>query len=78
MFSFLDNKIQILRQFIGVFRFSLLGACGVILGLYIVLWGKAKDLEEIRKEHSEKKSSCNIDLEEPLLSEKSPTVDSNV
>ncbi|KAJ0031612.1 hypothetical protein Pint_14282 [Pistacia integerrima] len=58
---------------------SLLGACGVILGLYIVLWGKAKDFEEIRKEeHSEKKSSCKIDLEEPLLSEKSPTVDSNV
>ena len=29
---------------------SLVGAFGVIIGLYIVLWGKAKDLEEIKQE----------------------------
>ncbi|KAM6552930.1 hypothetical protein CsatB_013692 [Cannabis sativa] len=29
---------------------SLVGALAVIIGLYIVLWGKAKDLEEIREE----------------------------
>ncbi|GMY35503.1 WAT1-related protein At4g30420-like isoform X1 [Fagus crenata] len=29
---------------------SLLGAFAVIIGLYVVLWGKAKDLEEIKQE----------------------------
>ncbi|KAE8056120.1 hypothetical protein FH972_012915 [Carpinus fangiana] len=29
---------------------SLLGAVGVIIGLYVVLWGKAKDLEMIKQE----------------------------
>ncbi|PON56051.1 Plant-drug/metabolite exporter [Parasponia andersonii] len=29
---------------------SLLGALAVIIGLYIVLWGKAKDLEEIKQD----------------------------
>jgi hypothetical protein len=28
----------------------LLGAVGVIIGLYVVLWGKAKDLEMIKQE----------------------------
>jgi hypothetical protein len=28
----------------------LLGAVGVIIGLYVVLWGKAKDLEMIKHE----------------------------
>ena len=28
---------------------SLLGAFSVIIGLYIVLWGKAKDLQEIKQ-----------------------------
>ncbi|KAK6235967.1 hypothetical protein SCA6_011304, partial [Theobroma cacao] len=67
---------------------SLVGAFAVIIGLYIVLWGKAKDVEEIKEgmdpkplnnqtkivqvimdESSEKTSK--IDLEEPLLSDKS-------
>lgn len=30
--------------------FSLIGALAVIIGLYAVLWGKAKDLEEIKNE----------------------------
>ncbi|KAL5773033.1 hypothetical protein ACOSP7_012650 [Xanthoceras sorbifolium] len=37
---FLNEKI-----YIG----SLMGACAVIIGLYIVLWGKAKDVKEIRE-----------------------------
>jgi hypothetical protein len=67
----------------------LIGAIGVIAGLYVVLWGKAKDLVEINGEKtlqngetmaknvsiliddSSEKTSCEIDLEEPLLSDKS-------
>ncbi|CAF1712039.1 unnamed protein product [Brassica oleracea var. botrytis] len=61
---------------------SLIGGLGVIMGLYIVLWGKAKDVmmnQEQRdsendsevKIHNEDFSSttnCNRDLEDPLLS----------
>lgn len=64
---------------------SLIGAIGVIFGLYVVLWGKAEDHVEIdaKKETEEQntdhkiliaesldKTSCEIDLEEPLLSNK--------
>ena len=28
----------------------MIGALAVIIGLYVVLWGKAKDLEEIKNE----------------------------
>lgn len=31
------------------FECSLVGAVAVIIGLYVVLWGKAKDLEESQK-----------------------------
>ncbi|KAM7268422.1 hypothetical protein ACFE04_010588 [Oxalis oulophora] len=48
---------------------SLIGAVGVVIGLYIVLWGKARDYvrNEIEDEHrcSQKKSTS--DLEESLL-----------
>ncbi|CAL5328417.1 unnamed protein product [Camellia sinensis] len=73
---------------------SLIGGVGVILGLYIVLWGKAKDLQESKVERDsklendqtkivqilvdeseERMSSIKIDLEEPLLSDKSTKVD---
>lgn len=65
----------------------------MIVGLYVVLWGKAKDLQvEIDEEKklqndetrnivniliddSSKKTSCKIDLEEPLLSDKSSNSD---
>lgn len=30
------------------FTFSLIGAVGVIVGLYVVLWGKAQDHEELK------------------------------
>ncbi|KAL5537355.1 hypothetical protein UlMin_046243 [Ulmus minor] len=62
---------------------SLLGAIGVIVGLYIVLWGKAKELEEITQDRdprknthvlineSSEKTNHKIDLEEPLLLDKS-------
>ncbi|CDP02894.1 unnamed protein product [Coffea canephora] len=62
---------------------SLLGAIAVIFGLYIVLWGKAKDHminSDVEKKPEEEKInytivvdestdklSCRIDLEEPLL-----------
>lgn len=56
---------------------SLVGAFGVILGLYVVLWGKAKDLEDTKQDkdipnqqyqyNSEKSTSCKSDLEESLL-----------
>ncbi|KAE8056121.1 hypothetical protein FH972_012916 [Carpinus fangiana] len=72
-----------------IYTGSLIGAIGVIAGLYVVLWGKAKDLVEINGEKklqngetmarnvsiliddSSEKTSCEIDLEEPLLSDKS-------
>ncbi|CAL0307051.1 unnamed protein product [Lupinus luteus] len=57
---------------------SLVGAIGVIAGLYIVLWGKAKEIEEIKQEKQpnlqDDKISSTIDLEEPLLSENSENV----
>ncbi|KAJ7979544.1 WAT1-related protein [Quillaja saponaria] len=68
-----------------IYTGSLIGAIGVIIGLYIVLWGKAADHVErtpnlqdqvenvkITVDQSIEKS-CRIDLEEPLLSSnKSP------
>lgn len=67
------------------FECSLVGAVAVIIGLYVVLWGKAKDLEESQTvsnpelqnneaknvrvliDGSSNKTSCTIDLKEPLL-----------
>ncbi|PON99266.1 Plant-drug/metabolite exporter [Trema orientale] len=63
---------------------SLMGAFAVILGLYVVLWGKAEDLEEITQYGDQRQSldnvnivdkssyttSCKIDLKVPLLTEK--------
>lgn len=67
------------------FECSLVGAVAVIIGLYVVLWGKAKDLEESQTvsnpklqnneaknvrvliDESFNKTSCTIDLKEPLL-----------
>ncbi|KAL5537555.1 hypothetical protein UlMin_042916 [Ulmus minor] len=57
---------------------SLVGAFAVIIGLYVVLWGKAEDLEQINQNRSSNlqhddqgesldKRSCTMDLEEPLL-----------
>ncbi|PIN02601.1 hypothetical protein CDL12_24885 [Handroanthus impetiginosus] len=73
---------------------SMTGGLAVIIGLYVVLWGKAKDLEDKNKEEtitttqiknqndqttllstheaSDNIISYTIDLEEPLLHEKSP------
>ncbi|XP_062079748.1 WAT1-related protein At4g30420-like [Humulus lupulus] len=47
---------------------SLVGAFAVILGLYVVLWGKAKDLDET-KQYGDQRQSCKLDLEVPLLTE---------
>ena len=67
--------------------FSLVGGVAVIIGLYIVLWGKAKDY--VKEEHGVEKeeedcesastdrSSSKIGLEEPLLFEgATPHIDS--
>lgn len=66
-----------------LFYNSLVGAIGVILGLYAVLWGKAKDHfdeeEPKLKLQSDDQAqavkilrddSCKVDLEEPLLCDK--------
>ncbi|KAK7388432.1 hypothetical protein VNO78_23248 [Psophocarpus tetragonolobus] len=59
---------------------SLIGAVGVIAGLYIVLWGKAKEFAEIKPETppssnlQDDEINSRIDLEQPLLSEKSEHV----
>ncbi|XP_050920916.1 WAT1-related protein At4g28040 [Lathyrus oleraceus] len=58
---------------------SLVGAIGVIVGLYIVLWGKAKDFDGTKQEQPQSKMedgerSNRIDLEEPLVAEKSEYV----
>ncbi|KAH6772295.1 nodulin MtN21 /EamA-like transporter family protein [Perilla frutescens var. frutescens] len=65
---------------------SLMGGLAVIIGLYMVLWGKAKDHQDIKEEETTQMKhessttsscgdtniviSCRIDLEQPLLSEK--------
>ncbi|PIN18225.1 hypothetical protein CDL12_09120 [Handroanthus impetiginosus] len=76
---------------------SMAGGLAVIVGLYIVLWGKAKGLEEMNKEETVTSQIKNqndqttllsthevsdnigytIDLEEPLLREKTPNLGSN-
>ncbi|KAG6410517.1 hypothetical protein SASPL_128578 [Salvia splendens] len=59
---------------------SLTGGLAVIIGLYVVLWGKAKDYEEIKEEDTTTKKHQNnvygqneaitsVDLEQPLLSD---------
>ncbi|GAB4853621.1 hypothetical protein Ancab_017812 [Ancistrocladus abbreviatus] len=64
---------------------SLLGAASVIVGLYIVLWGEAREIgEQVDLNHeykqtrivqeviddSEERRSHGIDLKQPLLAEK--------
>ncbi|KAL4035372.1 hypothetical protein IC575_004056 [Cucumis melo] len=48
---------------------SLMGAIAVIIGLYIVLWGKAKDVEDMKRRRGEEvdDSSEKKDIEQPLL-----------
>ncbi|GJT76307.1 WAT1-related protein [Tanacetum coccineum] len=56
------------------------GAVGIVMGLYVVLWGKAKDLEELKEEQEKKMIIAQnedikiiqvlvdeSDIEEPLL-----------
>lgn len=64
---------------IKIFCVSLIGAIGVIIGLYIVLWGKAGDVVDVKENidpksmanESDGKESYKIDLEEPLLHDES-------
>ncbi|KAJ8479898.1 hypothetical protein OPV22_023625 [Ensete ventricosum] len=65
---------------------SLVGAVAVMSGLYMVLWGKAKDLDPKRKSQPgddshkvvtiviEPKQSCKADLTKPLMEEKAEEV----
>ena len=55
----------------------------MIAGLYIVLWGKAKEYEGSKKEAPQSnlendEISSRIDLEEPLLFEKSERAESKM
>ncbi|XP_051142248.1 WAT1-related protein At4g30420-like [Andrographis paniculata] len=62
-----------------LYTWSIVGGLIVIVGLYIVLWGKAKEHQGKDEEHTEDQlktnqdsdniCGCTIDLEEPLLSE---------
>lgn len=65
---------------------SVIGAAAIVIGLYVVLWGKAKDLEELKEEQQKKAmiSKNNqikvvqvlVDkssIEEPLLPKESNT-----
>ncbi|KDP38760.1 hypothetical protein JCGZ_04113 [Jatropha curcas] len=69
---------------------SLLGGVGVIIGLYILLWGKAKDFRKNGEEVDPKlgidqmqnantliDEKCKADLEEPLLFDESYYIDEN-
>ncbi|CAI0427703.1 unnamed protein product [Linum tenue] len=49
---------------------ELMGAVAVIMGLYMVLWGKAKDLRKAESEKEEKEKESIGDLEEPFLTDK--------
>lgn len=64
----------------------MIGAAAIVIGLYVVLWGKAKDLEELKEEQQKKAmiSKNNqikvvqvlVDkssIEEPLLPKESNT-----
>ncbi|KAL1210541.1 WAT1-related protein [Cardamine amara subsp. amara] len=65
-----------------IYTGSLIGGLGVIMGLYIVLWGKAKDVMmnqehrdnnnnsevKIQVEDSSNTTICNSDMKNPLLS----------
>ncbi|XP_071689246.1 WAT1-related protein At4g30420-like [Rutidosis leptorrhynchoides] len=65
---------------------SVVGAVGIVIGLYVVLWGKAKDLEELKEQQkkmmmSQKDQIKNIqvlveeyNIEEPLLSQQTNSV----
>ncbi|KAL5066119.1 hypothetical protein RYX36_027856, partial [Vicia faba] len=58
---------------------SLVGALGVIVGLYFVLWGKVKDINVTKQEPTQSnmeddERSNIIDLEEPLIVEKSKSL----
>lgn len=53
----------------------MIGAFGIIIGLYVVLWGKTKDFEELKEKqvHNEEIKSVQVlvdgsKLAEPLLS----------
>lgn len=60
---------------------SLVGAIAVTMGLYIVLWGKAKEHEvkeettdQVKKQNDDQLIVCDydkIDLEDPLLNKQS-------
>lgn len=53
-----------------IYLSSLVGASAVIMGLYIVLWGKAKDLEETRQDTNPKTQNDQTKTVKVLIEEK--------
>ncbi|GMI81132.1 Usually multiple acids move in and out Transporters 34 [Hibiscus trionum] len=66
-----------------IYTGSLIGAVGVIGGLYVVLWGKAEDYQVLNKETDPESLNGQISttntspIEEPLLSDKSTITNEN-
>ncbi|XP_065850445.1 WAT1-related protein At4g30420-like [Euphorbia lathyris] len=63
-----------------IYMGSMIGGVGVIMGLYVVLWGKAKDfvskdVSMLKDESVEEEGTCKNDMEQPLLLPKSNTTD---
>ncbi|CAL1415044.1 unnamed protein product [Linum trigynum] len=54
---------------------GLIGAAAAVMGLYVVLWGKAKDFKEVESDKKEEKKRSKLDLEEPFLTDKLNQVD---
>ncbi|MBA0842328.1 hypothetical protein Goarm_002159 [Gossypium armourianum] len=87
LFSSMFNPLctVIVTAFAAIFQHeetytgSLVGAFAVIVGLYIVLWGKAKDLEEIVQVIVDESSgkTYRTDIEEPLLSDNNDEIGMN-
>lgn len=44
----------------------MLGAAGIVIGLYAVLWGKAVEFDKKKSNIEEMEEECQ-DIEEPLL-----------
>ena len=54
--------------------FSLVGGIGVIFGLYVVLWGKAKDIEELKGSTDQKLQKDQTRAVEILIDESSEKI----
>ncbi|KAK4406293.1 WAT1-related protein [Sesamum angolense] len=69
-------SLWLILQHEELYMGSFIGSLAVIMGLYIVLWGKAKDHEDVNGETGHDPTSyaevsdnesCTVDLKDPLL-----------